>query len=97
MRAQCVRDVPPMCVRVGRGGPERGRGRRERSWEGWPGKARIGHCIVHCGRRRPSGQERFVPGAGNMVYPYFEGAESVSVTGLTRFQAFKGLLSNMQT
>ena len=42
--------------------------------------------------RRPSGQEKLVPGAGNMGSPYFEGDESISVTGLTQFQGFKGVL-----
>ena len=35
---------------------------------------------------RRSGQERLVPGAGNMVSPYFEAAESISGSGWTQLQ-----------
>ena len=52
---------------------------------------------VH-GTQRPSGQGKLVPTAGNMVSPYFEGAESIFVTGLTPLQGCKGLRAeNLKT
>ena len=40
--------------------------------------------------RGTSGRQKWVPRAENRVSPYFEGAESISGTGLTQFQGFKG-------
>ena len=41
--------------------------------------------------RRPSGGQKWVPRADNIVSPYFEGAESISGLGLPQFHPFRGV------
>ena len=40
---------------------------------------------------RPLGRQKWVPRAGNMVSPYFEGAKSISGLGFPQFQGVRGV------
>ena len=76
-------------------GPTAGPGGRHGSATGlgWGSDLRVDSGPLPPGPARGhSGQQKWVPGADNMVSPYFEGAESISGLGLPQVQPFRGVL-----